>query len=581
VNRRLGWLVLAVLWLHQVAIALLAPLSERDWSADTDGPAGPTLGALYHWAIVESRAVHVALTPLAVIALPLGLRALVRGARPRLADGDGDGDDALRLAVIASLLWLAVPQFGLACSFRFAAATHVVTLAAAVWYVAGFRAAAARARAGRPPGLPGIAGLALAGVVAGASTPPVATVTLAVCAVIAARARAAAAPRTRRWAIAGLAGVAIGAALAWATDLTGLFEHVSSPDVDGELRAFSIQLRVTGWTVAGTATLWLVHVAVRRWRGRPAAELDEAELDLIGRALALAAATAAIGLLTIDFGSFQGIAPGAAIATAASVVVVHLAGSRRAKLVVIVLVVAVQAKMIGSSLRTLAAAHREFTDRVAVLAHAPRGSIATVPSYQRRSKDWFFGEDFRTSPRRDRVATLVFGLRGVALEHAPREIQEVPPLALHHEVAAGAAGFPDFYSADLATACDQFAAAVARRPGRARLVADGLAIPDRPGLPVLAAWSDGAGTARWKLAPRRPDREGQLRLVPTGAGLTGDDAAADVTTMWAFDLATGAGRALRRGDDGIYRLRPGRRTSAGIVACTQDRCVLSEVIGLF
>jgi hypothetical protein len=88
----------------------------------------------------------------------------------------------------------------------------------------------------------------------------------------------------------------------------------------------------------------------------------EAELAVIRRALAVAAMTALITLITNDLTSFQLIAPSAA-----------------------------------------------------VLEHAPRGTIATVPPYPRHGQDWFFGEDFRTSLRRDRVATSVFGLRGITL----------------------------------------------------------------------------------------------------------------------------------------------------------------------
>jgi hypothetical protein len=573
VKPRAGWWVVAILWLHQVAIALLSPPSADDWTARIDGPLAPTLGGVYHWLIAGSQIAHVALTPLGVVALPLGLATLVRGRRLRL----GDADDALWLAAVAAALWLAVPQFGLACSYRLAAATHVIGLAAAVWAAIGFRALAAWSRRGGAAiGAPGLAAIAVACVLAGATTRALSLATLATCGVIAARARG-----NRRWAIAGLGGLAVGAALAWLSDLAALRIHVAH-DIDGELYDFGAWIRIPGWVATGVVASWLVHAGVQRARGREPEALGDDALAAIGRALALAIATAAFALVSTDVTSFEVIAPGAAVAVIAAIIGLHLAGPGHGRIAVAAIALVIQLRVTVGSIHALVDAHHQFADRIAALTRAPRGTVAVIPAYARHTKTWFFGEDFRISLLRDRVATHLFGLRGIALSPAMRDFQDVPPLALHHEVDGVAAGFPAFYSVDLATAREQFAAAATHPARSARLVVDGLVVPDRTGEPVLAAWTEGAGqVVAWELERRDPDREGQLVLAPRSDGPGNAGLAGGVQAMWVFDLATGAAETPLRAEDGTFRLRPARHMAAGIVACTAARCALTEVVGIY
>lgn len=572
---RLGWLLVAVLWLHQVAIALLSPLSAQDWVAAINGPSWKGLGRFYQWAIVKSHLVHVAVTPLLVIALPLGLATLVRGRRLR-----PDGDDTLLVAAIASALWLAVPRLGLAYSYRQVVATQVIGLAAATWYVIWLRAIAARGRAGRVIGAPATAGLALAGVIVGTMTWQVSIAALVACAAILMRAPGAGA---RRWGAAALAGLIAGTVSARWRDITPLLNHADllAGHLDREVRALEFQLHDPGRIGAGAAAIWLAHTAWRQWRGRAAMPLGDHRADAILRAIGLAAVTTVTGIATAGFTSFHAIAPGAAVAVIAAIVTVHLAGAGRARFALAGLALAVQAQVIVASIGALLAAHRQFDERMAALQRAPRGTIATVAPYPPDSGTWFFGEDFQASPLRDRVATLRFGLRGIALAPARPEFQDVPALALHHQVDGDTSGFPSFYSADLATARRQFIAAVRPRPVGARLVIDNLVVPDHPATPVLAAWTDASGqVSSWTLASREAEREAQLCLTPSGKGLDhGGEAARDLA-MWSFDLTTGAGQRLARGDDGAYRLPPEHRQTIGVVVCTAERCALLGVLGL-
>jgi len=119
----------------------------------------------------------------------------------------------------------------------------VIAMTAAVWYVVGFRAVAARARAGAAIGARLVVALAVGGAIAGATTRPLATATLASCAVIAARAGS-----RGRWAIAGLAGVAVGATLAWLSNLHAMLIFLEQSDINAQLHTFDVQTRSPIWS---------------------------------------------------------------------------------------------------------------------------------------------------------------------------------------------------------------------------------------------------------------------------------------------------------------------------------------------
>ena len=559
-RRAAGWLVLGLVWLHQVAIALLSPLSAEDWTTKLDGPPWPGLGQVYHALIVDHPLVHAALTPLIVASIPLALATLARGRRIR----PGDGDDALLLLVLATLLWLTAPHLGLACSFRSAVAVQVVGVAVACWFVVGFAAAA---RAAAPPGPGVLAALAAGGVLAGATTRPIAVVTFAACAWLARGTR-------RAPSAAGLAGVAIGLALIAPRDLARSFGLFLDRGLTGDLAFYDAYLRVPAWTAAGVLGIWLVHALIARARGRAPARLGDRDLGVVLAAILAALALTGVALITTQLTIFATVAPGAAAATALALPLVHLARRRRPRIALVVAALAFQAVVVTSSLRALVPFHRQYEARLALLEAAAPGTIATVPPYTlHRSNPWAFGEDFKVSSLRDQVATRQFGLRGIALVPRLHGAQPVPPLVLRHEVDGDAHGFPRFYSADLATARRQFADAVDRvRPRAARLIAPDLTVPDHPDTPVLAAWLDRGRVRWWRATQDDLDDRGRLRLAPDPA---------QIDAMWRIDLERGVADRLPRGDDGTYRLAPSHSMTAAIVECRADRCALAAVISLY
>jgi hypothetical protein len=556
VKRAYGWLVLAFLWAHQVAIAFLAPLVGDDWAARIDGPSATRTGELYHALVVGSRLAHVIVTPLVVASLAPALAILARG-RLRLRERD----DVMLLAVIASLLWLAVPHFGLACAMRSAVAIQIVTATVAAWYVVAFRAAA---RGGTPAWA--WAALAAGGVIAGDTTRPIAAAVLVVCGAIAWRARS--------WrALPALAGVAIGGVIAALPDLGPALAALATRGLDGNLRELDARLRVPAWAGVAVLAIWIGRLVWLRGRGRAGRPLPDDDLALMLRAAALTVGAAAVALASADLTLLQLVAPSLPAVIALAVPVAHLARGRGV-IALGVAAIAVQAWAVGLSMRALVPAHRDFDERVAALEAAAPGSIATVPPYhEHKVNPWSAGEDFRTSELRDRVATRVFGLRGIALEPRVLGAQPVPPLVLHHELDGGDPdAMPRFYSADLATAREQFAAGVRRaRPRRAVLVADGVRVPGAPA-PIWAAWADDGAARGWSAWADGIDRQGRLRIIPPPG---------PVTAMWSVDLERGVAAPLPRDDDGRYRLQPGRPRTAALIACTIDRCALAQVLSLY
>jgi hypothetical protein len=471
--------------------------------------------------------------------------------------------------LVSALLWVNVPRFGVLCSYRGAATTYLVGLCVAVWFLVGLRGAAAREAAGRGPR--GALALAFlpAGLLAGLTTRPIATVLLVVCWRISRRLHP-----LPRWAIAGLAGVAAGAVVLWAPEAREWPARAVARGLDETMRMLKTQLRVPVWVASTVLALWLGQLAWRRGRGRDDPSFSETEVEVMTAGLAVGFGLTLLAVVGTWFLSGEMAGPSAASTVVVALALLGLARGRVARLALVGGALLVQLFVANASLRALAVAHRTYAARIAALEAAPRGSVATVPAYaQHGSSPWFWGDDLRLSSLRDRVATLGFGLRGIEISPPYRTLEAVPPLRLHHETG-DAARFPTFYSADLNTARQQFIGAVRRTPPpvSARLVVDGVTIPGRPG-EVLASWTEGRHVIEPVVAFAGVDAEGQLRLVPSNVP--------DVVSAWEVELASGAAQELELDDDdGLYRLRPGRRMVVGVVVCTAERCMLGAVFPL-
>ncbi len=217
---------------------------------------------------------------------------------------------------------------------------------------------------------------------------------------------------------------------------------------------------------------------------------------------------------------------------------------------------------------------RDVDACAAALADAPPGSVAVVPPLRRTHETpYSIGEDLQRAAVRDRVATVVYGLRAIRIAPALRTVEPTPPLQL----AARGVALP-WLSGDLATAREQLAAA-ARAAGAsdARLVAVGLAVPGRAG--------EGRRRTLRRRARRRADRRAgraaavrRRRARPAAAR---DDRGA------RRGVGDPARRRRRRGysprrlaaadDDGAYHLVRAHGVSTAIVTCDASGCALAGV----
>jgi hypothetical protein len=231
------------------------------------------------------------------------------------------------------------------------------------------------------------------------------------------------------------------------------------------------------------------------------------------------------------------------------------------------------------SLHELAIAHADANARLTALHAAKPGELARIPALRRfRPTRYALGEDLRESELRERIASLVFGVRGIAIDPPEYGVEPVPAIELRADGTGPAdaiAQLPLWWSADLATARDQLESALpaARKRGLedVRLVANGLHVPGRDE-PVLAAWLDSDHVEG--LAIRAHDI---LRATRYAYGRARFEVPGEPTAVWAIELASG--RAMRlAAEAGEYMLDIDHGASFALVACDASRCALGRVV---
>ncbi len=551
--------VVFALWAHQLVLAWLSPIAGTDWKALVDADGG-----IVHLALCWLPWLHPIVTPVVAIAVVWALAALAlrRWPDPRLAD------DAIAMVIVSSILWLAAPRAGVVFSYRAAAAAELYGTAA-VLAVALVYARASGWIAGRPwsPSIAGTIALVAAAFVAGLTSPHLGTMLLLAIAWHLWRSRALASEGRSRapWAWAGLVAIVAGAVISWLPD-RGL-SLVLDRGLAGYVHAVTMALRAPAILGGATALIVMVQIA----RGR-LGKSDNATLAVVGATLSLAIGSTAIVELSSRPDSTQLFAAVAVLAIAVTRVLHDLFADRQLRSFTIAIAVAVQLVIANASIQALAKAYVDARNRLETLAATPKGTIAIVKPYRRISGNpYVVGEDFRGSALRDRVATLRFGLRGITIDPAVRGQEPVPALDLR-SVPALADGL--WFSSDLATAREGFAEAFERLASSRDVVlqAIGLAVPDRPGVPVVAAWLDGDEVAAVHIAPRGipplgTDELGRIRLAVSGTP----------TAVWALDLGGhGAVQLARDGD--TYVVPRGHQLDYAIVACDAARCALGAVI---
>jgi len=576
----LGFLA-ATLAVHGV-VAWLSPLQGDDWRqllwspGDGGWLAGHAqLADACGYLIARSTVLHAIASPIAGVVMILGVFTL--GAR-RLPD-PGRWRDVLGVALVSSMIWIALPRAGVMWFHRPYVAAQMFGAALVVWFVAAYRC---RWRLG---GRAGGAAMFAIGLIAGTTTRQ-----LVVMAVVGAAIATGRTPRAARrgWMLPGLTGLVLGAAASvwrapWAEvgRVLGRFEPT--------LVALGPLVRAGGQLIALIALLVLATLVCASRRALTAPRVPDAadaaaphETSTgapvvtardVGSPVVTAPDAPDAGEALAWFGAWLGLGVAALLgprsteATQLPAVIALCAGGlpwlswlariRIVRRALVGLVVGVHLVAWAVALSTYAAFAAELTDRMAAIAATPVDGVAIVRPYSQIVPTyWWFGEDWSEAGLREALARERWGLAGIELAPAFRQLERGADLSLVLEVegVAGdqlqAARPPRRWARELAPARRQFAALIGRlraitgRQVRARLRVTDVELAGRAPRPILAAWADGAAVIApevWRSAP---------------------DATSQTTVTVAPSLAAAFDEAWAVGPDGA---RP--------VRCTTGRCV--------
>lgn len=589
--------VAALLAVHGIA-GWLSPLAGEDWDyllGGHRGAAGSPLGDLVGWLLVRSALAHPLGGAVAAVAVILGGFAL--GAR-RLPD-PRRGSDALGVALVSCILWIALPRAGAMWFHRSDAAAQIWGAAIAAWFLVPYRCRSPLTGRGWP------AAMALAGLVAGAATRQV-----ALAAVVGAAIWTARTPRRewRAWMAAGLAGAAAGLIAGFARspwiELGRVFGRL-----EPTLVAMAPVLRAGGPVIAATALLALA-VRLRRPAGLGDAHGRRgpggSRGPLAGESSGSVAAGASSGSAASEPGFDAGDALGwlvawlglgvaaqlgpraseatllpAAVALAAGALpaLTWLAGARWIRRALVAAVIGAHAAVWILALSAVGAHGGELRERMAVIAATPAGRVATVRPYAELQPGyWSPGEDWAELALRTRLARA-WGLAGIELAPGFRGLERGAELDLALEVDGAsaeevvAAAPPARWPGELAPARRAFVELVerlrkaTRRPVVARLRVRGLEDAALRGRPVLAAWADAGAVVAPEV--RRAALDGYGRAVISIA----PELAARLDDAWQIDPG---GAAPVRCPAGRCAVQVQWTEVTALVLCDATRCLIAE-----
>lgn len=406
----------------------------------------PRIGDVFLLLVNGPRALHVALTPLAQLALLWAAFVVAFGRRPGLALGD-----LARALVLQVLIWLASPLPGVLYFYRPFTTNYLFAFAATLGLLAPYRLALARPRPapGRwwwPPAMLALGWLAGMG---NEHTGAAAIAAVAGCLVVLRRRTRHAGDsadrgdgRPRRaglvWQLAGALGLCVGYAMlllapgqaeryagrAGGYDALGL---VASRGVAGCYDIVAGFLGEVQWAVVLVAVAGLAFAAHHARRGAAVPAMSR------GRLAGIAALLAGAGAIVVTlFASPVAIerllfAPSVLVAAALAAVVEHVFSLRRLRIAITLAAAAIFGYHAVRFLAVYHDAYAEHRQRIAALAAAAPGSIASVPPYRTPRSRWYFGDDFRMAGVRESVARQQFGLAGIELSPRPIWAEPTPP----------------------------------------------------------------------------------------------------------------------------------------------------------
>lgn len=355
-------------------------------------------------------------TPLAYLALTLGITVLGLGRRPKR------GRELALWAMVIGFCWFALPQIGRNMFCRAYAANYIYGAAIQLWFLVPLRLRAARPDAATTQQC---LTYAMAGALAGICnehTGPALIAFLAGYAWWLHRAN-----KSARLPIAGAIGVLIGfAALLFAPGQGerygglarrhSLLDQVLDRGVSGGLEIFRDYLVYTA-PLLGVLTLILIYaLATRSDRAEPEHRAAQRRaLGLIVLALAAGVAIAATLSASPKLGSRFYIAPLALLLAGLVALIDATVSSPRRLAPLVVLAVLASAFAVLHTVPLFRTVAAQGAARMAALEASTPGSVFVVDTFDQVGESWWFiGDDFRDIKKRVMVARY-FGLARVSL----------------------------------------------------------------------------------------------------------------------------------------------------------------------
>ncbi len=590
--RVLGVAFVGVFLVAHALLAWLSPLVDADWAAPMWDARFTYVGGVRwfgrfvadHWTFSDLAtyllgrlpSLHVVASPVAALALVLGMTTLAFGRVPRLRHGG----EMLMVALASTFVWIATTRPGVLYFHRSSTGTHVYAAALATWVLAAYRGAWRPSRAAVIP-------FVIAAFWAGTSTRQVGIGT-AIAAIVLLRRR----PPAERpaWMRPATIAVSLGA-IAGCFDAPLLeLRRVLARGFEQNLNFLINPLSETGKLVSLAALLALAKLTLEhvwpRFAAAPETAPDGGADTLPAPGVTFRLALTAVGLAALSLFGPRATEVTQLPATVVAIIAVlpyyrWLVASRPLRALCVALAVATHVVAWGVGFTTYRALNAEFEARLAAIARTPAGQVAVVAPYAESLPDAYrIGEDWGSAPFRQLLAIDVFGLHDIDFAPAFRTLDPNPHIDIRFESTGvtsaqlAAARAPTRWATQPVAARVQFKDLVDRLEDlgvtgfSARLVVHGIAPATFAGRPILGAWYEQGHLIAPYVTRGNKDEADRIPFSVKG------ESKALFTEAWILE----AGQA-RRAEPGRYvYIKPITTETQAIVLCTTHRCLLADAI---
>lgn len=516
------------------------------------------------YVLARCRSFHVLVTPVAMIALVIGLYTVAVRRLPRAT-----WEDLLGIALTSALVWITQPLAGVTLFHMTNVAIYVYGATIAVWFVAPLRCGWNVSPRWWPV-------LIAAGYCVGTSSRAIATATLVAMAIAMWRG-----PRMR-WMWLALAGLVVGTVVGYLDppwiELGRVFRRGFEQNLVGKGLVKYI-VAETGELVSFVAAFVLLDLVLGMLgRARAPADARPDPTDTL-RWLVAWFATALWCLFGPKYNEAATLPATCMLVIAAVPYFLWLARSPWLRYALIAIIVVVHAVVWIKSIATYREAGAEGAARFAAIeATAPGRKVVVRPYTIMKATFWFYGEDFDRVRTRQLVATEAFELADIVLEPSFRNLERNPDISFAFESDGltaeqlQAARVPRWAS-EVSAARTQFELFVKRlrkltaSKFAARLVAENMTFSQARGRRVLAAWADETGTMIPRVARSPADAMSRYTIRIYGRD------ARRFNEAWLVTNGTATSIPYR---NSLAIVQPLTIRLINVVFCNDQRCLLGD-----